>query len=68
MSTDRYELHMRKLGDYRSDDIVKRELYEANILNKYTVLACFDDRLRVCRLWYNLGLPIFRFGNPDANF
>ena len=63
-----YELYMREDGDQRSDVIVKKELYEQYILNKYDVIACFDDRLKICRLWYNLGLPTFRFGDPDAVF
>lgn len=27
-----------------------------------------DDRLRVCRMWHSLGLPVFRVGDPDADF
>ena len=61
-------LFMRKEGDKRSDSIIKRELYEAHIMGKYNVLGIFDDRQSVCRLWYSLGLPLFRVGNPDACF
>ncbi len=61
-------LYMRAAGDMRSDDIVKREFYEGYIKGKYNVIAVFDDRLRVCRLWYELGLPLFRVGDPDADF
>lgn len=28
----------------------------------------FDDRARVCRMWYAKGIPLFRVGDPDAEF
>lgn len=61
-------LYMRKAGDVRSDDIVKEELYNEHVKGKFNVRAVFDDRLKVCRLWYRLGLPLFRVGDPDADF
>lgn len=63
-----FELYMRKTGDSRNDAIVKRELYEAVVKDKYLVMAVFDDRPRVVRLWVELGLPIFAFGNPYHEF
>lgn len=63
-----YELHMRSSGDYRKDSIVKLEMYEQWVKNKFNIIAVVDDRLQVCQLWYRLGLPIFRVGNPNANF
>lgn len=62
------DIFMRKAGDQRADDIVKEEIYREKIEGKYNVLAVFDDRLSVCRLWWRLGLPLFRLGDPDANF
>ncbi len=61
-------LYMRKTDDTRKDSIIKRELYEEHIKGKYNVVAVFDDRISVCRLWYELGLPLFRVGDPDADF
>ena len=61
-------LYMRKSGDTRNDTIIKEEIYNEHIKDKYNVVAVFDDRLRVCRLWHNLGLPIYRIGDPDADF
>lgn len=61
-------LYMRKAGDMTSDDIVKEQLYNEHIKGKYNVMAVFDDRLRVCRVWNQLGLPLFRVGDPDADF
>lgn len=60
------KLLMRSANDLRKDSIVKKEIYEANIKGKYEVIAVFDDRLSVCRMWHSLGLPLFRVGNPDS--
>lgn len=62
------ELLMRRAGDRRKDVIVKREIYEDRIRGNYNVLAVFDDRLSVSRMWHSLGLPLFRVGDPDADF
>lgn len=50
------KLFMRPQGDMRKDCIVKRELYEQHIKGKYNVVAVFDDRPQVIRLWKELGL------------
>lgn len=66
-----YELHMRgeldgNVNDNRRDVIVKRELYDAFVDQKYDVLACFDDRQRVCDLWSSLGLTVFKVIIPGV--
>lgn len=61
-------LFMRATDDKRRDDIVKREIYEREIKDKYNVALVIDDRLRTCRMWHSLGLPLLRFGDPDADF
>jgi len=61
-------LFMRAQGDNRSDDIVKYELFNQHIRGKYNVRYVVDDRLRVRRLWYAMGLPLLSIGNPDDNF
>lgn len=53
------ELYMRKTGDNRPDEIIKEEIYNTYIKDKYNVLGVFDDRLKVCRMWYKLGLFVF---------
>lgn len=63
-----YELLMRKTGDIRSDDIVKKEIYDNNIKSRFNVFCVFDDRLKVCKMWHKLGLMLFRFGDPCADF
>lgn len=59
---------MRSNGDRRPDDVVKKEIFDHHIRDNYQVVAVFDDRLRVCRLWHSLGLPLFRVGDPDASY
>lgn len=61
-------IFMRDENDKRNDTIVKQELYEQNILGKYNVMFVLDDRPRVVKLWYSLGLPVFRYGDPEADF
>jgi len=61
-------LFMREEGDNRSDVIVKRELFEKNVRGKYNVDFVMDDRLSVSRLWHQMGLYLFRVGDPDADF
>lgn len=58
-------LLMRSEGDNRKDNIVKKELYENNIKDKYTVIGVFDDRDQVVSLWRRLGLTCFQvdYGN-----
>lgn len=61
-------LYMRGDEDWRKDDVVKREFYEKYIQGKYNVQAVFDDRESVCILWHELGLPLFRVGDPTSTF
>lgn len=62
------ELHMRPKDTQHADDVMKLELFEQHVRGKYNVLGVFDDRLRVCRMWENLGLTLFRVGPIDADF
>jgi hypothetical protein len=63
-----YKLFMRQSSDMRSDDIIKEEMFDKNIRSNYAIKAVIDDRLRVCKMWYALGLPVFRVGDPEADF
>lgn len=59
-------LYMRAPGDMRKDSVVKRELYEAHIKGKYNVVAIFDDRPQVLRLWRELGFGDRLFNVGDG--
>jgi FMN phosphatase YigB (HAD superfamily) len=56
-------LYMRQAKDYRADDIVKEEIFNANFADKKDRILCvFDDRPRVIRMWRKLGIPVFDCG------
>jgi predicted kinase len=49
-------LIMRKVGDNRSDDLVKLSLFNDHVRDHYRVEQVFDDRNQVVTLWRLLGL------------
>lgn len=51
-----WELMLRKTGDYRPDDVVKKEIYENKIKPEYDVQLVLDDRDKVVKMWRDLGL------------
>jgi hypothetical protein len=54
---DALHLHMRPDDDYRPDEVLKRELYEAHVKGQYEVMGVIDDRAKVVRMWRDeLGL------------
>ncbi|TYQ26884.1 AAA family ATPase [Pseudanabaena sp. UWO311] len=58
-------LHMRKSGDMRKDSIVKREIYDEFILDKYNVSFVLDDRDQVVKVWRDLGLTCLQVDYGD---
>ena len=50
------QLLMRKNKDFRGDDVVKKEIYDQFIKDKYFVDFICDDRDSVVRAWRDLGL------------
>ena len=60
-------LYMRTTNDFRKDAVVKRELYETNIKDKYNVLFALDDRDQMIRL-YRDDLKIVAFQVADGSF
>lgn len=51
-----YDLMMRKQGDYRRDSIVKEEIYNNYIKDKFDVEFVLDDRQAVVDKWREMGL------------
>ncbi|AIG78417.1 Hypothetical protein AJAP_27865 [Amycolatopsis japonica] len=51
-----FVLHMRADGDGRDDRVVKREIFDKEIRDRYFVRAVLDDRDKVVRMWRDLGL------------
>jgi predicted kinase len=60
-----FELVMRKTGDSRADEIIKKEMFDEHIRGKYNVFVIIDDRNKVCRMWRSLGLPLFQVGTGE---
>ncbi len=58
-------LFMRKEGDDRKDSIIKEELFNEHIKNKYNVLFVVDDRDQVVKLWRSLGLTCLQCNYGD---
>lgn len=54
-------LTMRAAGDYTPDDELKRSWYEGMLLeDKYRLVAVFDDRARVVKMWRGIGVTCFQ--------
>ncbi len=58
-------LLMRKGNDNRNDAIVKREIYEDYIKEKYNILFVLDDRDRVVKMWREQGLKCLQVAEGD---
>lgn len=59
-------LFMRKTGDTRRDSIVKEELFDEHIFNKYFIEFILDDRNQVVEMWRELGLTCLQVA--EGNF
>ena len=59
------ELFMRKFKDFRPDNIVKSEIYEAYIEEQYDVEFVLDDRDRVVKMWRDRGLKVLQVAEGD---
>lgn len=64
----KYKLFMRQTGDQRKDVVIKEEIFNSYIKDKYYIAGWFDDRLQVSQWVYKSGLPLFRVNDPEATF
>lgn len=60
-----YALYMRSEGDYRADDIVKRELLAKIREDGFDPLLVVDDRDRVVNMWRDEGLTCLQCAPGD---
>lgn len=60
-----YALYMRKAGDMRRDTIVKQEMYDAHIKDKFNVVFALDDRNMMVDHWREMGIPCFQVWYGD---
>jgi len=61
-----YDLMMRKQGDFRRDSIVKEEIYNNYIKDKFDVEFVLDDRQIVVDKWREMGLKCLQVA--EGNF
>lgn len=62
-------MYMRATADRRRDSIIKTELYNEHIKDKYNVIGVFDDRLQVIReAWTVLGVFVFNCNQTLAEY
>lgn len=60
-----YELYMRGKGDQRKDSIVKRELFDTHVRNRFNVQFVLDDRNQVVQMWRSMGLRVLQVAEGD---
>ncbi|MEU8814292.1 AAA family ATPase [Actinoplanes sp. NPDC048796] len=58
-------LFMRPWGDARKDWVVKQEIFEEEIRDRWRIVGVFDDRRQVVRMWRELGLTVFQVAEGD---
>lgn len=55
----------RKEGDFRKDYVIKKEIYETYIKDRYDVLFVIDDRKQVVDMWREIGLVCLQCDKGD---
>lgn len=58
-------LFMRKAGDDRADYVVKYEIFDREIRDKYDVRLVLDDRTQVVDMWRAIGLTCWQVNRGD---
>jgi len=58
-------LLMRKKGDMRPDNTVKRELYENHIIGQFNPHVIYEDRQKVVDMLRSIGLKVFQVSKGD---
>lgn len=59
-------LYMRPHRDKRKDTVVKKEIFNGQLVEQFNVMYCIDDRPSVCRMYrYDLGLPVLQVNDRE---
>jgi len=61
-------IYTRKIGDKLKDSIIKQEIYDTHIKDKYNVEFVLDDRKQVKRMWVENGLFVLDCNQLDLEF
>lgn len=61
-----HEVKMRTHGDYTPDDVLKKCWYDTMLdVDKARLVATFDDRDRIVKMWRDLGVTCFQVAPGD---
>lgn len=60
------QLHMRRSDDHRSDTVIKKEIFEKKIKDKFDVVFVLEDRQKVVDMWRGEGLVVLQCA--EGNF
>lgn len=55
----------RSKNDTRKDYLVKKDLYENNLMHRYNIFVIYDDRNSVVDYWRSLNIPTFQVNNGN---
>lgn len=58
-------IFMRKSNDFRPDNLIKLEIYEKEIRDKFKVIFVLDDRQKVVDMWRAEGLVVLQCAPGD---
>ena len=58
-------IYMRRKDDQRKDSVIKQELYQSFVQDKYNISFILDDRQQVVDMWRGLGLTVFQVAEGD---
>lgn len=58
-------LYMRRRGDFRQDNITKEVILEFELLTRYDIKFCLDDRTQVVEMWRKHGLVALQVAKGD---
>lgn len=58
-------LYMRNHNDCRPDEVIKKEIYDKHIKDKYDVEFVLDDRNKVVKMWRGIGLKCLQVAEGD---
>jgi hypothetical protein len=61
-------LYMRNMKDFKKDSIIKKEIFEKEIRNKYNVKFAIDDRNSIVNLWQSLGIFVLNVNQTVKEF
>jgi len=62
------ELFMRTTSDPRADFIIKKEIFNLKIRDKYKVFFVLEDRKQVKKMWVSLGIFVFDCNQKDEEY